>query len=285
MANAGQDAVIQDWDGAAGAKWVTHQARLDNLLAPLGDAAMAAAKVQAGDRILDVGCGAGTTSIALAQRTGASGHVLGLDISPDLIAAARGASAGQPGIDFLLGDAATAALPPAGFDLLFSRFGVMFFDEPAVAFGHLRRALKPGGRVAFVCWRSPRDNDWIRLPLRAIDGLVDLPPTDPLAPGPFAFADAARTETILQQAGFADISITPHDCQLPYGSGADDAAAVDDAMAMALTIGPLARAVALVGDDLRTKAEAALRNILRDRVRDGSIYFDSAAWIVTARSD
>ncbi len=276
--------VIQDWDGAAGAKWVVHQARLDRMLAPLGDAAMAAAAVEQGNHILDVGCGAGTTSIALAERTGGAGHVLGLDISPDLIAAARRASRGLPQLDFLLGDAAKAELSPASFDLLFSRFGVMFFHDPVAAFGQMRRALRLGGRLTFVCWRDPRSNAWIRLPLRAIDGLVDLPPTDPLAPGPFAFANAARTETILRQAGFADISITPHDFQLPYGSGADDAAAVDDAMSMALTIGPLARAIALVGDDIRNKAEAALRNILRERVCDGSIYFDSAAWIVTARS-
>lgn len=273
--------VIQDWDGAAGAKWVLHQARLDRMLAPLGDAAMAAACVQPGDHILDVGCGAGATSIALAEQTGATGRVLGLDISPDLIAAARSNSCDLPQLNFLLGDAATAALSPASFDLLFSRFGVMFFDEPAAAFGHMRRAMKADGRLAFVCWRSPHDNDWIRVPLRAIDGLVDLPPTDPLAPGPFAFADAARTHDILTQAGFADISITPHDCQLTYGSGADDAAAVDDAMSMALTIGPLARAIALVGDDIRTQAKRRLGDILRDRVRDGSIYFDSAAWVVT----
>ncbi|MCC7394396.1 MAG: class I SAM-dependent methyltransferase [Sphingomonadaceae bacterium] len=275
--------VIQDWDGAAGAKWVAHQARLDRLLTPLGDAAMAAADIGAGDHILDIGCGAGTTSIALSERAGSGGRVLGLDISPDLLDAARRAARAHANIAFLLGDAAQASLPQGQFDRLFSRFGVMFFDDPIAAFRHLGGALKADGRLAFVCWRAPRENDWIRLPLAALDGLVELPATDPLAPGPFAFADAARTHDILTRAGFTDVAITPYDERLCYGHGADDAAAISDAMTMALTIGPFARAVAMIDGETRQRAEAALHNILSQRVADGAIYFDAAAWIVTAR--
>jgi SAM-dependent methyltransferase len=117
-------------------------------------------------------------------------------------------------------DASSTELPEGAFDILFSRFGVMFFDDPTAAFAHLRRALKPGARVAFVCWRGMAENDWVRLPMGAIKGIV--PPTappDPEAPGPFSFGDQGRVARILTAAGFTDVAIAPFDASIPFGEG------------------------------------------------------------------
>lgn len=273
-----------EWTGASGDNWVLHQQRLDLMLQAFGDAAMAAAEIAAGEHILDIGCGAGATSFALAAKAGPDGEVLGVDISPQLIARAEADTpAGSP-VAFRLADAATAALPPAGFDLLFSRFGVMFFDDPAAAFAHMRAALQPGGRLAFACWRAPAENDWVRLPMAAIRDLVAPAAADPLAPGPFAFADPARIEAILSAAGFGDIAVAPFDATIPYGEGATRDAAIDDALNLALAVGPLSRALAGQGDDICAKAAAAVRAAFAQQPGETSILIDGAAWIVTARA-
>src|SRR6185437_8318171 len=183
--NTHQDA---GWNGHSGERWVAHQVRLDARLAVFGQAAIEAAAPAADERVLDVGCGAGASSLALAARVGAGGQVLGVDISEPLIARARALAPRDAPVLFRVADASSAELPEGAFDILFSRFGVMFFDDPTLAFAHMRRALKPGGRLAFVCWRSAAENDWMRLPMGAIKDII--PPTaprDPEAPGPFSF--------------------------------------------------------------------------------------------------
>lgn len=279
-----QKTPTHDWNGNSGENWVTHQLRLDRMLQPFGDAAMAAALARPGESILDIGCGAGVTSFALAEQAGAGGHVLGVDISPQLIARARHDAPKGAWIDFQLADAATAPLSQGAFDLIFSRFGVMFFDDPAAAFAHMRRALKTDGRLAFVCWRAAQDNDWVRLPMAAIRDIVPPAPTDPAAPGPFAFADPERVSTILAAAGFADIAVTPFDATIHYGYGDTRDAAIDDALGLAFAVGPLSRALAGQPDDVRGRAAAAVRAAFAARPGDTSVLIDGAAWIVTARN-
>ncbi|SNS75622.1 class I SAM-dependent methyltransferase [Sphingopyxis indica] len=276
---------VADWNGRNGEQWVANQARLDQMLAVFGDAAIAAAAPAAGDRVLDVGCGAGTTSIALAARVGSRGRVLGVDISEPLIRHARSrAPAGTP-LTFELADAGRTALPAQSFDLLFSRFGTMFFDDPAAAFAHMRRALRPGGRLAFVCWRAAAENDWVRLPMGAIRDLVPPPPSpDPEAPGPFSFGDRDRVARILTAAGFADVAIAPFDHELPFGEGATRAAAIDDAVDMAFQVGPLSRALSDQPDAVRAPAAEAVRRAFAARPGERSVMIDGAAWIVTARN-
>lgn len=281
---------VTEWNGAVGDSWVLHQIRLDAMLAVFGDAAIAAAAPVAGERVLDIGCGAGATSIALADRVrgdaAGSGHVLGLDISTALIARAQ-AHAGDAGggLDFMLADAADAALPEAGFDLLFSRFGVMFFADPVAAFGHMRRALRPGGRLAFVCWREAALNDWVRLPMGAIRDIVPpLPQPDPEAPGPFSFGDPVRVGRILGLAGFADVAFAALDRAIPFGQGATRAAAIDDAVRMAFEVGPLSRALADADETIRRRAATAVRAAFAERPGAGSVMIESAAWVVTARN-
>lgn len=277
-------APTNDWDGTSGENWVAHQMRLDLMLHAFGDAAMATAKVTPGEHILDIGCGAGVTSLALAERVGAEGHVLGVDISPQLIARARIAVPDGAPVVFELADAADAALTAHGFDLLFSRFGVMFFADPVAAFAHMRQALKAGGRLAFVCWRGAQENDWVRLPMAAIRHLVEPAPADPHAPGPFAFADRDRLSAILASAGFTDIDIVPFDTSISYGHGETRAEAVDDALALAFAVGPLSRALADQPGDIRAKAAEAVREAFSRRPGETSVLIDGAAWIVTARN-
>jgi SAM-dependent methyltransferase len=276
---------VADWNRQSGERWVAHQARLDARLAVFGQAAIEAAAPAAGERVLDVGCGAGASSLALAACVGAGGQVLGVDISEPLIARARALARRDTPVLFRVADASSAELPEGAFDMLFSRFGVMFFDDPTAAFAHMRRALKPGGRAAFVCWRGAAENDWVRLPMGAIKGIVPLTaPPDPEAPGPFSFGDRGRVARILTAAGFTDIAIAPFDASVPFGEGATRDAAIDDAVKMTFEVGPLSRVLANQPDDIRARASAAVRAAFAGRASERSVIIDSATWIVTARN-
>ncbi|HYZ33803.1 MAG TPA: methyltransferase domain-containing protein, partial [Crenalkalicoccus sp.] len=148
------------WNGPAGRSWVAGQERMDATFAPLTEVALALAAPRPGERVLDIGCGCGGTLLALADRVGSAGEVLGLDVSAPMLARAAERAAGLPQVRTALGDAAAHPLPPAHFDLGFSRFGVMFFRGPVGAFRHIRAALRPGGRLVFICWRALAENDW-----------------------------------------------------------------------------------------------------------------------------
>lgn len=161
----------------------------------------------------------------------------------------------------------------------------MFFDDPTEAFAHMRRALKPGGRVAFVCWRGAAENDWMRLPMGAIKGIVPPPaPPDPEARGPFSFGDRERVSRILTTAGFTDIAIAPFDASVPFGEGATRDAAIDEAVKMTFEVGPLSRVLADQSDDIRARAAAAVRAAFAGRPGERSVMIGGATWIVTARN-
>ncbi|CAG2160422.1 class I SAM-dependent methyltransferase [Cupriavidus numazuensis] len=275
---------VADWNGQSGERWVANQARLDAMVAVFGEAAIEAAAPAMGERVLDVGCGAGASTLALAARVGAGGQVLGVDISEPLIGRARALAPQDTPVRFQVGDASCAELPEGAFDILFSRFGVMFFDDPTAAFAHMRRALRPGGRVAFVCWRGAAENDWVRLPMGALKGI--LPPSappDPEAPGPFSFGDRGRVARILTAAGFTDIAISPFDASVPFGEGGTRDAAIDDAVKMTLEVGPLSRVLADQPDDIRARASAAVLAAFAGLPGERSVMIDGAAWIVMAR--
>jgi SAM-dependent methyltransferase len=282
---------IADWNGRSGERWVANQARLDAMAAVFGQAAIEAAAPAIGEHVLDVGCGAGASSLALADLVGAGGQVLGVDISEPLIDRARALARQQKQALFKVADASSAELPEGAFDILFSRFGVMFFDDPTAAFAHMRRALRPGGRVAFVCWRGAAENDWVRLPMEAIKDIIqpaapNAPPTSPgpEAPGPFSFGDRARVVRILTAAGFTDIAIAPFDAPVPFGEGATREAAIDDAVRMVLEVGPLSRALVGQPDDIRARAWAAVRTLFAELPGERSVMIGGAVWIVTARN-
>ena len=208
-------AQIEYWNAGAGETWAAMQRVLDDELGPLGEAGIALLAPKAGERVIDIGCGCGATSLDLAQAVGPGGAVLGVDISAPMLTVARtrAADAGLPQAKFIEGDAQVHGFDAGAFDSVFSRFGVMFFADPPAAFANIRRALKPGGRLTFVCWRAVMENPWMTLP--AMAALQHLPPlteaVDADGPGPFAFADPAKVRGILAAAGFADIDLKPHD--------------------------------------------------------------------------
>jgi len=276
---------ISDWNGRTGERWVANQARLDRMLGAYGRAAVEAAAPTVGEQVLDIGCGAGAGSLEIAALVGPSGAVLGVDVSEPLVARARELAADAANARFQVADASRALLPVEQFDLLFSRFGVMFFDEPAQAFAHMRRALKPGGRLAFVCWRGAGENDWVRLPMRAIAPIIGPPaPPPPEAPGPFSFGDRARVERILTEAGFVDVGFIAIDHPITFGEGENRQAAIEDAVDLAFQVGPLTRALADQPEAVRQQAMPLVREAFAAKAVGEAVVIEGAGWVVTARN-
>lgn len=263
------------WNEGAGPTWAELQEPLDRQLAPLGRRVMAELDLAPSVRVLDIGCGAGATTIELS-RSGA--EVLGVDISGTLLDVARRRVRDTELTRFLEADAQTHPFEPASFDAVFSRFGVMFFADPPAAFANIRRAMKPGGRLAFVCWRTPAENPIMTLPMMAAVAHVDAPPapSEPGAPGPFAFADPERVKGILATAGFGDIAITPHDEAIGSGD-------VDTTLGLALRVGPLG-ALLRENPDKREAVIAAVRAAIVPHDGPDGVKLGSATWIVTARA-
>jgi SAM-dependent methyltransferase len=268
---------IKFWNEKAGQNWTIQQAWMDANMADIGDAALAFAAVKPDMAVLDVGCGTGATSLAMAQ---AGAKVTGVDISKPMLGLARerAAEAGLP-IAFIEADASNHLFTP-DFDLIFSRFGVMFFDAPVPAFANMRKGLKPGGRIAFVCWRTPPENPWASAPLLAAKPLLpEQPPPDPLAPGPFAFADPKRIEDILTQSGFSGIRIEKLDGAMTMGTDLGFFAA------QMLQIGPLSRAAAEVDSQTRDRIVQVVQDAMARFVRaDGEIAPPAACWLVAAQA-
>ncbi|MEO8926919.1 MAG: methyltransferase domain-containing protein [Caulobacteraceae bacterium] len=280
QSDAANAAQIDYWNAATGETWAALNDRLDRTLEPLGRAAMEALAPGPGERLIDIGCGCGKTTFDLAGRVGDKGHVIGVDVSAPMlrIARARAGPAGALAATFLQADAQTHAFDRGAADGAFSRFGVMFFADPAAAFANIRAALAPGGRLAFVCWRPMSENPMMALPLAA--ALPHLPepppPPDPLAPGPFAFADPRRVRAILSRAGFTHIDIAPRDQPITTGD-------LDQAVDMAQKIGPLGF-ILRENPDLRGAVIDAIRAALAAFSTPSGVFLNTATWIVTARN-
>lgn len=270
----------EDWAGEMGIKWLTHIDRFEGMIAPIGEALLARAAIVPGERVIDLGCGGGLTSLAAAQATGPQGAVLGLDISPDLIDEARRRAEGHPNVRFLCADAATVTLEDAPYDRLISRFGSMFFADPYAAFANLHRMLKPGGRIDLVIWAAPRDNPWMMELMGVARSHIDIPSPDPRTPGPFAFADLDYVRDILAQAGFSAPDVEAYQGEQAIGGAG---ALPEDAADFALASMAIGRALAEAGPDVLARARDDLLGLFTRHYRDGEgVMMRNKVWLLTA---
>jgi SAM-dependent methyltransferase len=267
-----------EWRGRVGANWAAQWRRTDRSFAPLTERLLQRSREFAFDQVLDVGCGAGELSLALA-RGRPQCRVVGLDISSPLVGTAQERGANLANVSFLVGDAA-AWRPEQGFapDMLVSRHGVMFFDDPRAAFAHLAEIAAPGAALMFSCFRAPAQNPFFTEVARLLPEAP--PPADPHAPGPFAFADPAYVEGILTDAGWHGAVFDPFDLAMVVGAGADP---IEDAVTYFSTIGPAARAISELPPEKAERLLDGVRNLARRHSLDGMVALRAATWIVTAR--
>jgi len=273
MASSEQE---QLWNGPSGRVWVEAQALLDQTFRPFEDLLVEAALARSPRRVLDIGCGTGATTLALARRLGAHARCVGLDISDPMLALARERAAREGSqAEFIRADAQTYRFEPASFDLIVSRFGVMFFDDPVAAFANLRRAATGDATLRLVAWRSAADNPFMTAAERAAAPLLpNLPTRNPDGPGQFAFADAARVRAIFDQSGWTGIDIQPIDVECAFPARELDS--------YLTRLGPVGR-VLQDGDD-RTRAQllAAIRPAFDRYIRGADVRFVAACWMVSA---
>ncbi|GAA0284777.1 methyltransferase domain-containing protein [Streptomyces polychromogenes] len=280
IANTAQ---AQAWNGYDGTYWATHQTRWDAVNDGFNEPLLTAAGIRPGDRVLDVGCGAGrTTRLAARLAAGGAGAgqgtAEGLDLSAPLLARARASALaeGVGNVAFTQGDAQVHPFAPGSFTHAVSRYGVMFFDDPAAAFGNIARALRPGGRLAFVTAAEPGASEWMQA-FRALDGI--LPVGDfaaPGSPGMFSLADPDRTGALLRSAGFTGVEAVRTEADGVWGADAEDAAG------FLLGSGPGHHLLAQVGPEARADARRALADHLRPYERDGAVRLRGTAWLVSA---
>ncbi|MDE8348867.1 MAG: class I SAM-dependent methyltransferase [Acidocella sp.] len=251
------------WNEVAGPKWVKIGDEMDSRFTAITDLLVTQADVKPGERVLDIGCGMGPTTFRFADKAGSDGHVTGIDISTPMLNVARERGVGIPRLDFLLADAQTFEFVPAKFDVLTSRFGVMFFADPVAAFTNLRTALVPGGRVCFVCWATLDENPHWNVPFQLVAKRLGYPDERPArAPGPMAFADAGYVTEILTKAGYSDIAVTPTPVPI-IGKNLTEEAQI------ACLLGPSG---ALTDEK---QADEATRQILRENISIALAQFDS----------
>ena len=276
---------IEFWNGETGRNWVTHDALMETMLQPLGESVIDTLAPQPGEHVLDIGCGCGHTSLSLADRVGAGGSVTGVDISAPMLAVAgqlaTERNAERTSIQFLEADAQTHSFEPERYDVVFSRFGVMFFEDPVAAFANIRSALRTSGRLAFCCWQPRSVNPFMTVPAMAALELLPAPPeVPPRTPGPFAFEEADYIMEILTGAGFGSVAVTPLQRPLNFGRGLS----LVDIVERLVQIGPIAQMVREASEDL----QQPVRDKVIDAVKpfynqDTGMTLDGQFWQVTAR--
>ncbi|HEX2466290.1 MAG TPA: class I SAM-dependent methyltransferase [Thermoanaerobaculia bacterium] len=280
-ASAGNQEQIRHWNEVAGPQWVERQDILDRMIGSFGAKALDGARFAAGESVLDVGCGTGQTTVEIARRVAPGGRVVGLDVSRPMLEAARRrpTPAGAVAIDFREGDAQVAPIERAAYDVVFSRFGVMFFADPVAAFRNLHGALRSSGRLAVLCWQGLARNPWVAGPVQALAAVLPMPaPPPPGAPGPFSMGDPDRVKEILGGAGFRDVALAEIEDDLAIGDGR-----VEPTVEFLLKIGPCATLLKDAPPQTVEKARSTLRAFFDGTARDGKVTQHGATWLVTAR--
>jgi SAM-dependent methyltransferase len=264
------------WNGGAGQGWVAMQALIDRLYRPFEDRLVDAVAAVSRGAVLDVGCGTGGTTVAVARRLGVDSRCTGIDISEPMIAAAR-ARVGRDGtpVQFIVADAQAYPFEAASVDTIMSRFGVMFFEDPVRAFANLRRAATDDGVLRCITWRSAAENPFMTTAERAAAPLLpELPPRRPDGPGQFAFADDRHVHRILQESGWSDIDIRPLDleCTLPE----------KELVTYLTRLGPVGLILQEADDATRARVVAAVRPAFDAYVHGPDVRFTAACWLVGA---
>jgi SAM-dependent methyltransferase len=274
--NAGQ---IGFWNGGGGGRWVERQAALDGMLAPINELLIDRAAIQAGERVVDIGCGCGATTIAAAERVGSNGSVHGIDVSAAMLIRANELAPQEAPVSFVQGDAMVHHFNAASCDLIVSRLGVMYFADPVRGFLNIRNALHSEGRVAFAAWRDLRDNPWALEPLQAAyDHVPKLPGLSPYAPDDFAFASQDWLEHVVSEAGLRRIRLERCDLTLDISGGQG----LEGAALSALAIGPASRAVEGQPPEAVAAAAGAISEALSGYARGVAVMVPASVWIVTA---
>jgi ubiquinone/menaquinone biosynthesis C-methylase UbiE len=267
------------WNEEGGNKWAENIEIVESMIEPLSGLLIQEIAAQNGENVLDVGSGGGVTSIKLAEQVGSSGSVLGVDVSEPILSVARNRGKDIVNLEFQQSDAATAVLDENSFDIITSRFGVMFFDDPVQAFKNLHGALKPSGRLVFLCWRALEENPWIAAPAKAALEIVPPPADaerpDPTAPGPFSLADEDHLKSILSAAGFNNIELQAMDTNLSMG-------VLSDAVGFLMKMGPAAEVIKEATEDEKNAVAKAMTKTLGNYETADGIKIPSASWIVKA---
>lgn len=270
----------EEWIGRTGTEWSRRGAALELLLNPPSREGIRALAPQPGERIIDLGCGAGPSTSQLADALNGSGRILAIDVSPDLIAQARERLGALPQVEIAEADAETHDFGPEPYDAVYSRFGAMFFDNPAAALRNIRGALKPGGRAVFVAWREATRNQWASVPLTfTTDSAAPQNPRS--GPGPFAWADPAVFTGALEAGGFSQVVAEPFEYLAEISEG-DDPDPVTRAANFMMRIGPLAAKLRGATPEARQEARAFLHQRLARHVKDDAVRLLASAWIITA---
>jgi SAM-dependent methyltransferase len=267
------------WNGVVGNAWVEAQTFLDPLFEPFEERLVDEVVAASARRVLDVGCGTGSTTVAIARRLGPEGVCVGVDLSQPMIAAAK-ARAQRDGVtaSFVCADAAAHAFEAASFDMIVSRFGVMFFDDPVAAFQNLRRAARPDAPLRLIVWRSAADNPFMTTAERAAASIVpNLPARSPDGPGQFAFADPSRVRGILEASGWVAIDIAPMDVVRTFPAA--------ELVPNMTRLGPLGRVFHELDEPTRKRVIDGVRSAFDPYVHDHEVRFEAACWMIGARSD
>ena len=275
------EAQATHWNSDAATRWIEDRERYDAMLGGFGARVLERAAPTGSEAVVDIGCGTGTLTRA-AARLIPGGSVLGLDVSAPMIDHARSlASAeGVTNVEFRVTDVQTGILAP--FDVGVSRFGVMFFDDPVAAFANLRASLRPSGRVVFVCWKAFADNDWMLVPGAAIASVAPpIVPSEPDAPGPFAFGDPDRIRDILARAGFVAVDVTAVDGPMLLGGPGG----IDDAVRFATRTSLARRLLEHASTETVAAARDAVRTALEPHVTDSGVELSAAVWLVAAHPE
>jgi SAM-dependent methyltransferase len=271
----------EDWSGEMGDRWLKYLDRFEGMIAPVGRALMTHAGFRAGERVVDIGCGAGETSLDIARQVGAGGAVLGIDISPLLVAAAerRARAAGLGNVQFKSADSAAVPRDAPPFDRLFSRFGVMFFPDAPAAFAHLHEFVRAGGRADFGVWAPARENAWVAQMMGVVGDIVALPKPVPRAPGPFALDDPDYVRELLERAGFSSVRIETWRGDQPVGG---PGATPEDAVSFVLDAMSFGKLLDEAGPDASKQVRARLAALFARHHGPAGVSMSGTAYFVTA---